>query len=637
LNPPIVSSNIQQKFVKLFQEISVFYAGDRQIQDKDTFQLTAARTAAFELAKEATSPHFDRFLAYVLGNSEITADYPLQAVRMLCLMAKALQGETLSADVLQDLLTAALLADTGFRPGWLGHHGSHFDITTYQLRTLGLPWFTQGLERLIAGHHTPESDPSPCQILSLLGEYLGMVYGTGIENVTQTLMSPAKTIEKLMSEHHHDADGIRVLMKTLSAFPLGSWVLLNSGQTALVIGSNPRNPLRPRVGLYRATSKTTAAWEECDLEKKPTIHIAAELAPTEAQRALLNFPELLVPGWIPPADTPESRRTPPAPETVNTSDTSAPVHSVLPPNLRNADDYRRFILHQNKTVTPFSSVSSSGKTDIPEGSSEAPAWKTVELRGEPSTGKRQLLKFYREELIKLRTTWEQQVRAAEQVSASLKSPLIDSYRRENELMSTMIERLEAIGADVAEPPAALEERAPEETPSKDEPVVAAVPMVPEPAVKLSDQPRTGLDQIQKRLASFQDQAEKDQGTLRRLKDRFGETLRHLESREYKTLPSLIAFVKQWQGQLQPMGRSLEQAEKETLILTEEWGSLHDTVKALVKGPKKNLSQSWQDQIKPRMEQLLSAAEKALAAHHHHLKSHEDMIERFCSEARQLAN
>ena len=32
------------------------------------------------------------------------------------------------------------------------------------------------------------------------------------------------------------------------------------------------------------------------------------------------------------------------------------------------------------------------------------------------------------------------VRAAEQVSASLKSPLIDSYRRENELMSVMIER-----------------------------------------------------------------------------------------------------------------------------------------------------------------------------------------------------
>jgi len=55
----------------------------------------------------------------------------------------------------------SLRADTGFRPAWLGHHGSHFEITAYQLKGLSLPWFTPGLERMIMNHHAQDEDPSP--------------------------------------------------------------------------------------------------------------------------------------------------------------------------------------------------------------------------------------------------------------------------------------------------------------------------------------------------------------------------------------------------------------------------------------------------------------------------------------------
>jgi len=629
VNSPIVSSAIQQKFLKLLQEINIFFAGERQLLDKDRSQLTLARASAFELALEANSPHFDRFLAYLLGSTQINSDYPLQAVRMVCLTAKALHGEKVSAEQRQEVLTAALVADTGFRPAWLGHHGSHFEITAYQLKGLSLPWFTPGLERLIMNHHSQEEDPSPSRILSLIARYLGVVYGTGIEDIGQSLVSPSKTMETLMAELHPEMSGLRLLLKAVSAFPLGSWVQMNSGQIGLVIGAGPRNPLRPKIGLYRGADKNGSPWEEIDLEKKPTVHITGEFTPTVPQLSLLNFPEILVPGWLASGEASDPPRQPPSAESVNASESTAPAASVLPATLKTTEDYRRFVMEKNRQSSP------AGPTGSEPHAGNLPAWKPDDLAGESSGSKHRLLKFYREELVKLRTTWEQQVRAAEQVSSNLKSPLIESYRRENELMSAMIERLEAIGAETTEPvsreapdPAALPSPEPEKT---------EAPSIPETSVKLSENPPTALKEIAETLDSFQEQIGKDQGTLRRLKEQFESTLSHLESREFKTLPSLIVFARQWQEKLQPVGHQLEETEQQMNTLATEWNQLHEAAKSLAAGPKKTLKLTWKEQFKPRMEQVLSAARKAMEAQHHRLKAHEELIERFCAEAHQLAS
>ena len=631
MSSSIVSSAIQQKFLKLLQEINIFFAGERQLLDKDRSQLTLARTSAFELALETNSPHFDRFLTYLLGSTEINSDYPLQAVRMVCLTAKALQGEKVSAEQRQEVLTAALVADTGFRPAWLGHHGAHFEITAYQLKGLSLPWFTPGLERLIMNHHSQEEDPSPSRILSLIARYLGVVFGTGIEDIGQALVSPAKTMETLMAELHPEMSGLRLLLKAVSAFPLGSWVQMNSGQTGLVIGAGPRNPLRPKIGLYRDAAKNGTHWEEIDLEKKPTVHITGEFTPTAAQLSLLNFPEILVPGWLTSSEATDPPRQPPSAESVNASESSAPAASVLPATLKTTEDYRRFVIQKNRQSSPSGSM---GPMDSEPHAGNLPAWKPDDLAGESFGSKHRLLKFYREELVKLRTTWEQQVRAAEQVSASLKSPLIESYRRENELMSTMIERLEAIGADVSGP-AVPEPQETDALPSP-EPEKAEAPAADATSVKLSENPPTAFKEIENTLDSFQKQVSKDQSTLRGLKEQFENTLRHLESREFQTLPSLIAFVRQWQEKLQPMQQQLEQSEQEAASLTADWNTLQAAAKALASGPRRELSSSWKEQIKPRMEKILSAASRALASHHRRLAVHQTMIERFCDEAHRLA-
>lgn len=220
------------------------------------------------------------------------------------------------------------------------------------------------------------------------------------------------------------------------------------------------------------------------------------------------------------------------------------------------------------------------------------------------------------------------------MSASLKSPLIESYRRENELMSAMIDRLEAIGTEATGSSAPIPPDA-GALPSP-EPVKEEAPAIPETSVKLPENPREALQEIETALGSFQEQIGKDQGTLRGLKEQFDSTLRHLESREFKALPSLIAFARQWQEKLQPAGHAMEETEQKMYALSQEWDQLREAVKSLAAGPKKTLAISWKEQFKPRMEQVLSAARKAMEAQHRRLKTHEEMIERFCAEARQLA-
>jgi len=625
----MISSAIQQKFMKLLDEISQFMSGERQLLDKDHDQLSLARTSALELAQESSSSNFDRFLTYLFGTTEINSDYPLQAVRMMCLTAKALQAEQMSADQRQEVLTAALLADTGFRPAWLGHHGSHYEITAYQLKGLTLPWFTPGLERLIMNHHSPENDTSPSRILSLIARYLGMVYGTGVEDIGQSLISPAKTMETLMAELHPETSGMRLLLKALSAFPLGSWVQMSSGEAGLVTGTSAKNPLRPKVSLYRNPPKNGSYWEEIDLEKKPTIHLTGEISPTDTQTSLLNFPEILVPGWLRGAGESGETRQPPAADLIHANEAPAPAANVLPSNLKNADDYRRFVMQKNRQSIPATPPESAPGLPNPTG------WKADDLASGSFGSKHRLLKFYREELVKLRMTWEQQVHAAEQVSSSLKSPLIESYRRENELMSVMIERLEAIGADVSREEPVAEIPEPDSSPAV-EAVSEENIAVEDASIKLSENPASGLREVQDHLNRFREHVDQDQESLRALKEKLRNTLQHLESRDFKTLPSLMAFVRQWQSKLQPMGEQLATAEQQMNALMTEWGALQATVKSLASTISKNPSGSWKDELKRRMEQVLTALQKTLETQHHRLKVNEEMIDRFCAQAQQLA-
>ena len=160
-------------------------------------QLTQARSAALELAQESHLPQYDRFLTYLMGTTDIHSDYPLQAVRMVWrLTAQGASGrETVTpSKTVKSSRLALLCADTGFRTGMAGPPRIHTlkspPTSLKGFRFLGSP---RDWKRLIMTHHSEKEDSSPMRILSLIAQYLGMVYGTGIDEIGQPLISPCQS------------------------------------------------------------------------------------------------------------------------------------------------------------------------------------------------------------------------------------------------------------------------------------------------------------------------------------------------------------------------------------------------------------------------------------------------------------
>jgi hypothetical protein len=640
------------------EETSTFFSLDSQPHEHDSGRVNQIRSSALTLAGMVVHPHFDRFLVYLLGSTASDADYPLQAIRMLCLVAYVSRNEHLAPEQREELLTAAFLADTGFRPAWLGHHGTHSEVAIYHLRTPGIPWITPTLERLISNHHQPLTDPSPNRILSLVARYLGLVYGTGQDDVGHAGVLPARAIETLIEETERGAPGLNLFMKTLSAFPLGSWVQLNAGVAALVIGGNPSNPLRPRVGLYRAEPSGIGRWLEHDLGKEMTLYISREIVPTPAQLSLVNIPEIFLPGWM-GASSEASRdiRLPP-PEIVSAVGAEGNAGQTLPSSIKTIDDYRSHILGHGKPAP--TGPAPAGAPLAATGSHPA-----ADLTLSSTLSKQDVLKFYRDELAKLRAEWEQKLSAAEQVSSSLKAPLIDSYRRENQLMATILDRIDwmdATAAKTPEPPSAslvLEEDAHGsvvdlgfETPAAPAPVPPRQPE-PEPIlppvkeIAIDDELPTGLEELPEETTSgltrvetyfneLQRLAGRDRAVLAQLRESLLSIRQALENASKDPATgSLLSLITHWLQKLDETDASLAQTADRISILAEGWQGLAQKLRALLEESGEDVHRSWKEPIRPKMENTLKNLWKELSVRHRHVAAHAKLINQFTAEARQI--
>ena len=78
------------------------------------------------------------------------------------------------------------------------------------------------------------------------------------------------------SKEKFDQNLIRILIDNIGFFPNGSYVTLNTKETGLVIGQNPRSPLRPVIRIIYGVNGQQLTGDEVklvDLAKLPTIHI----------------------------------------------------------------------------------------------------------------------------------------------------------------------------------------------------------------------------------------------------------------------------------------------------------------------------------------------------------------------------
>lgn len=404
-----MANAIQQRFLQLLHATTALFTTQHGSSKEERSAFDSARAGALALASEAKQPLFENFLAYLLGVTSIDGDYPLQAIRMLALTAQVMSRQTPAADVnLEDLYTAAFMADLGFRPSWIGQKGSHAEVTAYRIKGIAFPWFTPMVEKLVIGHHHFASDASPQHCLSLIARYLGLVYDLGTDDTSNNRVAPSKALEIVLQEHPSALGNMKFILKSISAFPLGSWVLLSTGDPAFVVGANPDNPLRPKVGYCRKSKTGIWVWEEHLLQNEPTVHVNAGLAPTPLQQSFVNQPHLWMKGWdgqgtFSDAEFSEMFRR----------HTEQPKGSEkMPPSVPAATEP----VWMTRPAVPAGSLESSAPGPLTPNVSD-------------------------KELQKLRTEWENNVHHIEECVTKLKTGLIESYRRENERYRETLEQL----------------------------------------------------------------------------------------------------------------------------------------------------------------------------------------------------
>ncbi|HVO33073.1 MAG TPA: hypothetical protein VMU17_04100 [Elusimicrobiota bacterium] len=413
----ISSLALQQKFIALLQTTTSLFETQEQHVDKERAVIQAIHDGAIDMAREALTPVFERFLAYLLAVNAIEADYPLQAIRFLSLVARSTAIAAVPAGQSSDLATAAFFADLGFRPSWLGQKGTHSELTGYHLRNMGFHWFSPALHSLIDHHHDADADSSPFKCLSLWSRYLELVYGMGSDNPPGANVLPSQALETLVEERPQASAGIKIILKTISAFPLGSWVQLSSGTPALVIGANPLNPLRPRVGYATPGRQGAWAWQEHALQQEPSLHALKEIHPSPAQSGFVNRPQLWIQGW--------------QGEPIAAGEDWAAIFRQA------AED------PANPATTPGGSVERVWSGQAPAPRPPAPGTDHVVPSSEGADA----------ELKKLRSDWESHVKLMEESVLKLRGGLVESYRRENDHFREILGALAKVHPITPEPPA----------------------------------------------------------------------------------------------------------------------------------------------------------------------------------------
>lgn len=97
-------------------------------------------------------------------------------------------------------------------------------------------------------------------------------------------MLPFEAVKEILQTRKQEFDPrvVRVLLKTLSAFPVGSLVKLNSGIVGRVIDTDIDSPLRPAIQiLFDIEGRPVQDRREIRLREHPILHITDTVSPEE--------------------------------------------------------------------------------------------------------------------------------------------------------------------------------------------------------------------------------------------------------------------------------------------------------------------------------------------------------------------
>lgn len=92
--------------------------------------------------------------------------------------------------------------------------------------------------------------------------------------------SPLDVIKEIISAErlHFPSHILKGFIRGLSTFPVGSWVRLNTGETARIVKTNPAFPLRPEVEILQgAKGESVEPPRRVDLSANTLLHITDSL------------------------------------------------------------------------------------------------------------------------------------------------------------------------------------------------------------------------------------------------------------------------------------------------------------------------------------------------------------------------
>ncbi len=109
-----------------------------------------------------------------------------------------------------------------------------------------------------------------------------------------TMPTKAKTPHEALSfmfaqqAAKHDAQMMRLLIRSLGVYPPGTLVHLSNGATALVTSVNPTRPLKPMLTIYEPSVPRDEAIV-IDLDQESDVQIAHALNPNQLPRDIFNY------------------------------------------------------------------------------------------------------------------------------------------------------------------------------------------------------------------------------------------------------------------------------------------------------------------------------------------------------------
>lgn len=163
------------------------------------------------------------------------------------------------------------------------------EIRTYRMHVIhgytaveNVDWLSKEAKEIILSHHecmdgkgypmhlTGDRISIGTKIVALCDYFDNLVYGNFVKSVK---VHEAIEMITALSNRKFDEEVVKVFNESVAAYPIGTIVLTNQGETGIVLRQNNHFPTRPVIRIIKANGKTLSEWVERDLTKELSLFI----------------------------------------------------------------------------------------------------------------------------------------------------------------------------------------------------------------------------------------------------------------------------------------------------------------------------------------------------------------------------